>query len=134
MDVVVVDTDVVSFGFKGDSRARLFHRHLVGRLGVISFMTLAELDRWALHRRWGEALRQRLDVFLGRYTLLDSDRGLCHLWAKVTHQADRRGRPIQCADAWIAAAALHLDAPLVTNNPSDFASLSGLSVLTSTSP
>ncbi len=42
---VVVDTDVLSFQIKGDSRARKYDRFLTGQLWVISFMTLAEL-RW----------------------------------------------------------------------------------------
>jgi hypothetical protein len=46
----VVDTDVVSFAFKGDSRADLYGPHLTNRLLVISFMTLAELERWSLER------------------------------------------------------------------------------------
>ncbi len=44
----VVDTDVVSFLFKRDSRAELYRRHLTGALLTISFMTLAELERWTL--------------------------------------------------------------------------------------
>ena len=43
MDLAVVDTDIVSFRFKKDSRARLYRRHLIGRAPVIAFMTLAEL-------------------------------------------------------------------------------------------
>jgi hypothetical protein len=32
MPSVVVDTDVLSFQFKGDSRARLYDEHLAGQL------------------------------------------------------------------------------------------------------
>jgi tRNA(fMet)-specific endonuclease VapC len=46
----VVDTDVVSYLFKGDSRAEAYRLHLSGRLLVVSFMTVAELQRWALER------------------------------------------------------------------------------------
>jgi hypothetical protein len=42
MPVVVVDTDVVSFRFKKDTRARLYRRHLIGQDPLIAFMTLAE--------------------------------------------------------------------------------------------
>ena len=44
MDAVVLDTDVVSFLFKDDTRAELYRPHLTDKLLVISFMTLAELD------------------------------------------------------------------------------------------
>src|SRR5437867_4311981 len=53
MSLVVVDTDIGSFYFKKDSRARLYRHHLIGRAPVISFMTLAELLAWAQERRWG---------------------------------------------------------------------------------
>ena len=43
MAIVVVDTDVVSFRFKKDTRARLYKRHLLGQQPLIAFMTLAEL-------------------------------------------------------------------------------------------
>jgi tRNA(fMet)-specific endonuclease VapC len=46
----IVDTDVVSFLFKRDTRAELYRPHLSTRLLVVSFMTVAELDRWALSR------------------------------------------------------------------------------------
>ncbi len=44
MSDAVVDTDVVSFLFKRDTRAQAYKRHLVGRRLVVSFMTVAELE------------------------------------------------------------------------------------------
>jgi hypothetical protein len=38
--VVVVDTDVVSFLFRNDTRAGLYRPHLAGRVLTISFTTL----------------------------------------------------------------------------------------------
>ena len=54
MNAAIVDTDVVSMLFKGDSRAQRYRVHISGRLLGISFMTLAELERWQLERRWGK--------------------------------------------------------------------------------
>jgi predicted nucleic acid-binding protein len=51
-------------------------------------------------------------------------------WAEVTWEARRKGRPIQPADAWIAASALHYQVPLITHNAGDFAVIAGLEVLT----
>jgi tRNA(fMet)-specific endonuclease VapC len=48
---IVVDTDVLSYLFKGDTRGDLYRPHLDGQVLLISFMTLAELDRWALAQR-----------------------------------------------------------------------------------
>ena len=44
MDAVLVDTDVVSYIFKRDTRGALYDPHLDGRSQFISFMTLAELE------------------------------------------------------------------------------------------
>jgi hypothetical protein len=45
---VVVDTDVVSYLFKSHPTAFQYLSDLTDRTPIISFMTLAELDRWAL--------------------------------------------------------------------------------------
>lgn len=50
ISAVLIDTDVLSFLFKGDTRAEKYRAHLTNRLLVVSFMTLAELERWALQR------------------------------------------------------------------------------------
>ena len=60
MNAAIVDTDVVSMLFKGDTRALAYSAHMMGRLLGISFMTLAELERWPLRRDWG--LRRKLDL------------------------------------------------------------------------
>jgi tRNA(fMet)-specific endonuclease VapC len=127
---LVVDTDVVSFLFKGDSRAAAYRPHLDGRLLVISFMTLAELYQWALAHQWGERRRADLDAHLARFTVLPYDRDLCRWWAAASVEARRSGRPIQCADAWIAATALSYGVPLVTHNAEDYAGVTGLTVIT----
>jgi hypothetical protein len=57
VNAAIVDTDVVSMMFKGDSRAHNYRAHMMGRLLGISFMTLAELDRWSLDQNWGRAMR-----------------------------------------------------------------------------
>ena len=41
MSDVIVDTDVVSFLFKRDTRARLYRPHLPGQTLHLSFMTVA---------------------------------------------------------------------------------------------
>ena len=43
MNAAVVDTDVVSTLFKGDTRAYNYRAYLTGRLLGVSFMSLEEL-------------------------------------------------------------------------------------------
>lgn len=120
-ETCVVDTDVVSFLYKRDSRAEHFRPYLDEGTPLVSFMTVAELEQWALHRGWGAGRRRDLVAFLGRFSVAMVDRQLCRRWAEVTDSARRTGRPILVADAWIAATALALDLPLVTNNRTDYA-------------
>ena len=129
MNGAIVDTDVVSILFKGDTRALADRPYIAGRLLGISFMTLAELDRWSLERNWGEGRKLELAQHLTRYTVLPVSRELCTKWAEVAFAAKRRGRPIQTADAWIAASARHYQVPLITNNRDDYSSVDGLALL-----
>jgi predicted nucleic acid-binding protein len=127
---LVVDTDVVSYLFKRDTRAALYQPFLNSPPFVISFMTLAELRRWMRERNWGQTRRAELENYLTRYVVLHSDIDLCERWAQATDSARRNGRPIAAADAWIAATALQLAVPLVTHNAAHYAGVDSLDVLT----
>lgn len=122
----VVDTDVVSDLLRGDSRATSYDELLTGARAAISFMAVAELDRWALSRNWGPARRRQLAAHGDHFVVVIVDRGLCRTWASVTDAAQRKGRVVQNADAWIAATAIAFDVPLLTNNRADFLGIDGL--------
>ena len=126
---VVVDTDVVSFLFKGHPFGELYREHLAAELLAISFMTLAELDLWVLERNWGPQRCAKLDEYLKRFVVLPYHRGLCRTWALATQSARRNGRPLQCGDGWIAAAALFYRIPLITHNRRHYAGVDGLTVI-----
>ncbi len=130
MNAAIIDTDVVSMLFKGDSRAQRYRAYISGRLLGISFMTLAELKRWQLERSWGPIRKAELAQHLTNHIVLPVSRELCSKWAEVSWEARRKGRPIQTADARIAASALHDGVPLITNNASDYAMIGGLQVFT----
>lgn len=91
MPALVIDTDVVSFLYKKDTRARTLRRHLVGKERIISFMTLAELEQWMIHRGWGTAARESLERHLQGYAVYNSDRTLCRLWGEVREEANQKG-------------------------------------------
>ncbi len=120
MTRVVADADVVSFLFKGHPSGSRYAEHLAGSVPLVSFMTVAELERWALQFQWGPARLDRLHAHMGRFTVVPSSPDLCRLWAEVTVAAQASGRRIECADAWIAATALLYDVPLVTHNRGDY--------------
>jgi predicted nucleic acid-binding protein len=73
MSRLAVDTDVVSFLFKNHSIAQLYDSDLRGHVLVISFMTVAELDRWAIQSSWGESRRTWLSRYLEPFVVLPFD-------------------------------------------------------------
>lgn len=129
----VLDTDVVSYLFKGDTRASRFRAILDNKdlHPVVSFMTVAELERWTLESRWSDQRRSQLEAFLrDRFVIHDvMSRQLCRIWAVINFERRQAGRPIGVADAWIAATSISLDLPLLTNNREDYASIRGLKLL-----
>lgn len=129
MNLVVADTDVVSFLFKNHPIGALYDPDLAGRGALISFMTVAEVERWAVQYRWSERRVHWLHLYLGRFTVVPSSPDLCRKWAEVMVGAQAAGRRIECADGWIAATALLYGAPLVTHNGGDYAGVPGLKVV-----
>jgi tRNA(fMet)-specific endonuclease VapC len=127
--VLVVDTDVISYLFKQDTRGDLYKPHLQGHLLLISPMTRAELEAWALEHNWGQARREEMRVHLKQFLLMPFHEELCVKWAEATDSARRRGRSINSSDAWVAAVALHYDVPLVTHNKSDYLGVANLKLV-----
>lgn len=126
---VVVDTDVVSFLFKNHPIGNRYDPELAGRIPLISFMTVAELERWAIQYRWNAQRLHWLHLYLHRFTVVPSSPDLCRHWAEVTVAAQAAGRRIECADAWIAATALLYSAPMVTHNRTDYLGVPGLTII-----
>ena len=61
-----------------------------------------------------DAVKAAGEKYLSRFSVCYPDDRLCSGWAEVKHESNRRGNPIASQDAWIAATALYLHAPLVT--------------------
>lgn len=120
MNTVLVDTNVISFIFKGDSRAADYAPLLEGNRLAISFITVAELFEWAFTRKWGDARVKRLEQALGNFVILPVDVELCRAFGKIRADLQEHGKTIASQDAWIAATAVHYKLPLVTHNPTDF--------------
>lgn len=118
---VVIDTDVFGADLIPESRlAQIYEPIIVGRPALISFQTAAELRYGALLRGWGPARMLKLEskiavaetVHTGpelvlTYAQLRVDcQGIGHALSQREHDADR----------WIAATAVRLEIPLVSND------------------
>jgi tRNA(fMet)-specific endonuclease VapC len=134
MAEVVVDSDVVSYVFKGDDRAELYAPHLNGTALVLSFMTLAELYRRPLEHNWERKRRAKLQRLIGRFTVRYVDDALCQFWAAAVSDAARHGFKVPTGDAWNAATAIAYGVPLVTHHPKHYRGITGLKIITEAKP
>jgi len=81
-------------------------------------------------KNWGASRRDLMRRFLTRFTLLSPDAETARVRAQIKSACEKKGRPITFADAWVAAAAVQLNVPLVTHSASDFRAVENLTVLT----
>ena len=126
---VVVDTNIVSYIFKKDTRSELYKPHLLGVPKFISFMSFAELRLWKQKSNWGEAKNVKFEELLADFGVIHSNEELCEIWADIQNAARRKGRPIETADAWVASVALMFDVPLVTHNRRHFENVKDLQII-----
>ena len=128
--IVVLDTGVVSFIYRGDGRAHYYEERITGMRPVISFQTLEELYIWPIRNDWGTRRRNELQQHLDLYEVIWPNLELVRLSAELRAERERAGRRLNTADAWIAATALTLGCPLASHD-GDFDDISGLEVIKS---
>jgi hypothetical protein len=104
MTIVLLDTNVVSYLFKGDTRATAYAPLLQDHQLAISFMTVAELFEWAATRKWGANphnttrtnTRQLCGHSSGCRTLPDLGHASCTTTSRRAD--DRTSRWVDCSD------------------------------------
>jgi len=131
MNPVILDTDVASHLHRRKLTGPVAAR-LVGREPLITFVTLAELTKWAEIRSWGTRRRSELASWLDGMPVLPGDDAVAETWGILSAAATRRGRPRPVNDMWIAACCLTHQVPLATLNLKDYQDFSehhGLSLL-----
>jgi predicted nucleic acid-binding protein len=124
----LLDTNIVSYVFKGHPIAAGYRPHLAGHVPAVSFMTVGELYEGGMAAKWGQRRLASLHALIGRMLILHTTDTVCHHFGAV--RAQRRTRPIATADAWIAATALTHGVELLTHNPVDFQGIAGLRIIT----
>lgn len=118
---IVIDTGV--FGADLVRRSPLAERFeplIVGRPAFISFQTAAELRYGALRRGWGERRMMALDARIRSAETVHTGPELIEEHARLRADCARVGHALaqrdHDADRWVAATALRLGIPLVSND------------------
>jgi predicted nucleic acid-binding protein len=127
MSQIVVDTDVASYNWH--SSAKRYVDAMRGSELILSFMSIAELRMGGMAAGWGVRRCTLLEQFIQGFGVVYADDTLCTSWARLRADARAAGRSLSSQDAWIAATALGLDAPLATNNRRDYAHVQKLQLL-----
>ena len=128
MNTILIDTNIVSYILKTDTRAKQYAPLLEGNRLALSFATVAELFEWSEIRRWGQNRRQHLEHHLTTYLIIPVDIEVCRLWGTIRAEQQAHGLAITANDAWIAATARRHGLPFVTHNPKDFAGVQGITI------
>ncbi len=129
---IVIDTDVFSADLVPGSRiAARYAPIITGRPAFISFQTVAELRYGALRRGWGTARMLKLDANIQRAEVVHTGPELVVVCAQQRADCAVVGHALaqreQTADRWIAATAMRLGVPLVSND-TIFRGVSGLTL------
>lgn len=79
MDTVLLDTNIVSYILKNDTRTNLYKSYLNKNTLAISFMTVAELHQWAAIRNWGDKRINGLETALMNFLVLPFNIEVCRI-------------------------------------------------------
>jgi len=118
---VVIDTDVYGADLvPGSKLAELYEPLIVGRPALISFQTAAELWFGALRRGWGRPRLLKLEAKIARSETVHTGPELVLAYAQLRTACEYAGHALgqkeHDADRWIAATAIRLNVPLVSND------------------
>lgn len=118
---IVIDTDVFSADLVPGARlAERYAPIITGRPAFISFQTATELRYGALQRGWGEARLLKLEALINRVEVVHTGPDLVMVCAQLRAACQAQGHALaqreHNADRWIAATAIRLGVPLVSND------------------
>ncbi|WP_258111590.1 type II toxin-antitoxin system VapC family toxin [Alicyclobacillus sp. SP_1] len=125
----MLDTNICIYLIKRRSN-ELFKRMRVFRTGeiVVSVVTVAELQYGVSKSEHKERNQAALEAFLLPLEIANFSLDETVVYGNVRAELERRGQTIGPLDTMIAAHALSLDVPLVTNNTREFERVKGLRV------
>jgi tRNA(fMet)-specific endonuclease VapC len=117
----MLDTNICIYVIKRRPEAVLqkFTAHAVGDLGL-SIVTLADLEYGAARSSQKGKNRAALEQFVSPLEIAAFDREAASVYGSIRAAVERRGAPVGSMDLLIAAHAISLGVPVVTNNVKEF--------------
>jgi len=125
--IYMLDTDIVSLLVrKSPSVIKNIIKHEDDEI-CISAITYAEL-RFGLEKKGSERLFNEVSALLGKLSIIDFDSSQSELYGKIRLKLEKAGTPLNNMDMLIAAAALSIEAILVSHNVKHFNKIQGLKI------
>ncbi|BBA70903.1 type II toxin-antitoxin system tRNA(fMet)-specific endonuclease VapC [Geobacter sulfurreducens] len=127
---LLLDTNICIYIIKKQPVAVLnrFLEYQVGDIGISS-ITLAELRYGVAKSTRREKNAKALDEFIIPLEVISYDESAAHVYGDIRAALEKAGTPIGSMDMLIAAHAVSLGIPLITNNTREFLRVPSLKVI-----
>lgn len=127
---LLLDTNICIYIIKQQPATVLNHflEYQVGDIGISS-VTLAELRYGVAKSAHREKNAKALDEFIIPLEVVSYDEAAAHAYGTIRAALEKAGTPIGAMDMLIAAHAVSLGIPLVTNNTREFQRVPSLKII-----
>jgi tRNA(fMet)-specific endonuclease VapC len=127
---IMLDTNICIYIIKRQPAAVLkrFLEYQVGDIGISS-ITLSELRYGVAKSTHREKNTKALDEFIIPLEVISFDEAAAHIYGDIRATLEKAGTPIGAMDMLIAAHAVSLGIPLVTNNTREFVRIPALNII-----
>ena len=127
---IMLDTNICIYIIKQKPAAVLkrFLEYRVGDIGISS-ITLSELRYGVAKSTHREKNARALDEFIIPLEVVAFDEEAAQVYGDIRATLEKAGTPIGAMDMLIAAHAISMDTPLVTNNSREFSRVTTLHIL-----
>ena len=127
---LMLDTNICIYIIKQQPVTVLkrFLEYQIGDIGISS-ITLSELRYGVAKSTHQEKNTKALDEFITPLEVVSFDEEAAHIYGEIRAGLEKAGTPIGAMDMLIAAHAVSLGIPLVTNNTREFVRITSLNII-----